>query len=192
MRAEPWFRITGWVIRNSCARSIWRRCWWRLRSFSRAGSGAGCGRLDGISRTTIVLLVALVSSACHRPTTNDLNTISGRCSNRARSKGVAAQLPGNPSLRPGFGGVIGTLSDAGGALPHYSILASIPGDAPGSPHATATADSVGGFVFSALPPGHYRLLVRAFAHRPDSADIDVVSGRVDTVRLSPPFFQCVR
>jgi len=84
------------------------------------------------------------------------------------------------------------LSDAGGALPHYSILASIPGDAPGSPHASATADSVGGFVFPALPPGRYRLLVRAFAHRPDSTDIDVASGQVDTVRLSPPFFQCVR
>jgi hypothetical protein len=88
--------------------------------------------------------------------------------------------------------VIGTLSDSGGALPHYSILASTPGNDPNSPHASATADSVGGFIFDALPPGRYRLLVRAFAHRPDSAQVDVSAGRVDTVRLSPQFFECVR
>jgi len=54
------------------------------------------------------------------------------------------------------------------------------------------ADSVGGFVFSALPPGQYRLFVRAFAHRPDSVQVDVAAGQVDTVRLRPQFFECVR
>jgi hypothetical protein len=88
--------------------------------------------------------------------------------------------------------VVGTLADSGGALPHYAILASTPGDALNSPHASATADSVGGFVFDALPPGRYRLLVRAYAHRPDSAEIEIAAGQVDTVRLSPLFFQCVR
>ncbi|HEX9219864.1 MAG TPA: carboxypeptidase-like regulatory domain-containing protein [Gemmatimonadaceae bacterium] len=102
------------------------------------------------------------------------------------------RLPAAPSLRLGFGAVVGTLADSGGALPHYPILATIPGGAANSPHATATADSVGGFVFTALPPGHYRLLVRAFAHRPDSTDIDVARGRVDTVRIMTRLFECVR
>ena len=88
--------------------------------------------------------------------------------------------------------MIGTLSDSGGALPHYAILAATLGNAPDSPHASATADSLGGFVFDALPPGRYRLLVRAFAHRSDSALVDVSAGRVDTVTLSPQFFECVR
>ncbi len=118
--------------------------------------------------------------------------LTGRCTTHLRAKGPAPQLPRAPSLRPGFGGVIGTLSDSGGALPHYSILASTPGDAPNAPHASAMADSLGGFVFDALPPGRYRLFVRAFAHRPDSTQIDVNAGRVDTVRLSPQFFECVR
>lgn len=109
-----------------------------------------------------------------------------------RSRGVAPRLPQAPSLKSGFGGVIGTLADTGGALPHYSILAQTPGDSPNSPTATAIADSAGGFVFDALAPGRYRLFVRAFAHRPDSTDVKVVAGRIDTVRLRPQFFQCVR
>ena len=95
-------------------------------------------------------------------------------------------------MTPGLGAVIGTLADDGGALPHYPILARTPGNAPNAPHASATADSLGGFVFAALPPGRYRLFVRAYAHRPDSTEVDVEAGRVDTVRLSPRFFDCVR
>jgi hypothetical protein len=115
-----------------------------------------------------------------------------RCTTRMHGKGVAPRLPPAPSLKPGFGGVMGTLADSGGALPHYSILAQTAGDIPNAPHATATADSVGGFVFGALTPGRYRLFVRAFAHRPDSTDVDVAAGKLDTVRLRPQFFQCVR
>ena len=118
--------------------------------------------------------------------------MTGRCSSRVRAKGLPAQLPAAPSLRAGFGGVIGTLADSGGALPHYSVLVTTPGDSPDATHATVTADSVGGFVFDALPPGTYRIFVRAFAHKPDSAQVDVAAGQVDTVRLRPQFFQCVR
>jgi hypothetical protein len=139
-----------------------------------------------------LFFAALALGACHRGTQTDLNMMTGRCTSRVRSKGVAPQLPGAPSLRPGFGGVIGTLADTGGALPHYSILAQPPGNSSSGPHATAVADSVGGFVFDALPPGRYRLFVRAFAHRPDSAQVDVSAGQVDTVQLRPQFFECVR
>jgi hypothetical protein len=118
--------------------------------------------------------------------------MTGRCATLVHARGSAPQLPHNPPLKAGFGAVIGTLSDAGGALPHYPILASTPGDAPNSPHAAATADSLGGFVFDALAPGRYRLFVRAYAHRPDSTEIEVKAGRVDTVQLSPTFFECVR
>jgi hypothetical protein len=118
--------------------------------------------------------------------------MTGRCATSVHAKGPAPRLPHTPPVRAGFGAVVGTLSDSGGALPHYPILASTPGDAPNSPHASATADSLGGFVFDALPPGRYRLFVRAFAHRPDSTEIEVEAGRVDTVYLSPAFFDCVR
>lgn len=148
--------------------------------------------MAGISRAASLIAACIFVNACHRAPSTDVMTITGRCSSHVRSKGPRPQLPANPSLQPGFGGVIGTLADSGGALPHYPILAVTPGDAPGSPHASATADSVGGFVFSALPPGRYRLLVRAFAHRPDSTSVDVVAGRVDTVRIMPRFFECVR
>jgi hypothetical protein len=118
--------------------------------------------------------------------------MTGRCSTHVRSKGPTPQLPRNPLLRPGFGAIIGTLADSGGALPHYPILASAPGNAPDSPHASATADSAGGFVFDALPPGRYRLFVRAFGHRPDSTSVDVAAGQIDTVRIVTRLFECVR
>jgi len=107
-------------------------------------------------------------------------------------KGPVPQLPRSPSPRPGLGAVIGTLADSGGALPHFPIMAVTPGDSPRSPHASATPDSVGGFAFDALPPGHYRLFVRAFQHRPDSTDVDVIAGRVDTVQIVLRFYECVR
>ena len=149
-------------------------------------------RLGGRSRAAALLAALIGSSACHRGTSEDIGLMIGRCTTRVHSKGIPARLPAVPSLRPGFGGVIGTLADSGGALPHYAILAQAPDDNPNAPHGTATADSVGGFAFDALTPGRYRLFVRAFAHRPDSTDVDVAAGRIDTVRLRPQFFQCVR
>ena len=77
-------------------------------------------------------------------------------------------------------------------MPHFPILAEVPGYPPNAPHASATPDSLGGFVFDSLPPGRYRLLVRAFAHKPDSADVDVSAEAVDTVRFVLKFFECVR
>jgi hypothetical protein len=148
--------------------------------------------LDGISRAALLAAASLALGACHRATSSDVLAVTGRCTSHVRSKGPTPQLPGNPQLRSGYGAVIGTLADSGGALPHYVVLAGAPGDAPDAPHASATADSAGGFVFGALPPGRYRLLVHAFAHRPDSAAVDVVAGRVDTVRMVAQYFQCVR
>jgi hypothetical protein len=141
----------------------------------------------------LALAVALTGLAgCRRPASEDTNLLLGRCSTRIRTKGPAPRLPQAPSLRPGLGGVIGTLADSGGALPHYPILATIPGDPPGSPRVSATPDSLGGFSFDALTPGRYRLFVRAYAHRPDSTDVDVIAGRVDTVNIVLQFFGCVR
>jgi hypothetical protein len=88
--------------------------------------------------------------------------------------------------------VIGTLADAGGALPHYPIMAVTPGDNPSTAHASATPDSVGGFSFDALSPGRYRLFVHAYGHRPDSTDVDVAPGRVDTVSFVLQYFGCVK
>jgi hypothetical protein len=149
-------------------------------------------RSAGRSRALTLLGVLLALSACHRGTQEDINVMTGRCTTRVRAKGPTALLPQAPTLTSGVGGVIGTLADAGGALPHYSILATAPGDAPNAPHAAVTADSAGGFVFNALTPGRYRLFVRAYAHRPDSTDVDVLAGQIDTVYLRPQFFQCVR
>lgn len=148
-------------------------------------------RSAGRFRAAKLLAALLALSACHRGTQEEINLMTGRCSTRVRSKGVPPQLPASPSLRPGMGGVIGTLADVGGALPHYAILATAPGDSPNAQHATVTADSVGGFVFSTLRPGRYRLFVRAFAHKPDSTDVDVAAGQVDTVQLRPQYFECV-
>ena len=118
--------------------------------------------------------------------------LTRRCTTHVRARAGVPRLPQAPALRPGLAGIIGTLADSGGALPHFPILAVTPGDLPNATHATVTADSLGGFVFDSLPPGRYRLFVRAFAHRPDSTDVDVAAGRVDTVALRPIFFQCVR
>jgi hypothetical protein len=84
------------------------------------------------------------------------------------------------------------LADSGGALPHYPVMAGVPGDPPAGFHASAIPDSLGGFVFDPFPAGHYRLFVRAFAHRPDSADVDVVAGQVDTVRFVLQYFGCIK
>ncbi len=148
--------------------------------------------MGGISRATALLLAFVTLNACRRGTSEDTSLLLGRCSTRVRTKGPVPQLPPAPPPRASFGAVIGTLADSGGALPHYSILATTPDGAANSPHATATADSVGGFVFDALQPGRYRLSVRAFAHRPFSTEIAVAPGRVDTVRIVTQFFECVR
>ena len=148
--------------------------------------------MGGISRATALLLAFVTLSDCRRGTSEDTNLLLHRCSTRVRTKGVVPQLPLAPTPRADFGAVVGTLADSGGALPHYSILATTPDGGANSPHATATADSVGGFVFDALPPGRYRLSVRAFAHRPFSTEIGVAPGRVDTVRIVTEFFECVR
>jgi len=144
------------------------------------------------ARYSALFLAALALSACHRRTSTDIMLLTGRCTTHVRTAGKPAQLPQAPSLRPGLGGVVGTLADSGGALPSFPILALTPGDFPNSPHATTRADSLGGFVFDSLQPGRYRLFVRAFAHKPDSTEVDVSAGRVDTVALRPIFFQCVR
>jgi carboxypeptidase family protein len=144
------------------------------------------------ARFSLLLLAVLSTSACHRSTSTDVMLLTGRCTTHVRTLTSPAQLPTAPSLRPGFGGVIGTLADSGGALRRFPILALTPGDAPNAPHASTTADSLGGFAFDALPPGRYRLFVRAFAHKPDSTEVDVSAGRIDTVALTPIFFQCVR
>jgi carboxypeptidase family protein len=149
-------------------------------------------RLVGRFKPASLVAALFTIVACHRGSQEDIGLLIGRCSERVRSKGPVPQVPTAPSLKSGYGGIVGTLADAGGALPHYSILASVPGDNLNSTHATAIADSAGGFTFDALPPGHYRLIVRAFSHRPDSAQVDVAAGRVDTVTLRPQFFDCVR
>jgi hypothetical protein len=118
-------------------------------------------------------------------------TMLGRCTTHVRGKGPAPQLPMVPALGARFGAVVGTLAESGGALPHYPIRAVVPGDDPFSAHASATADSLGGFAFDSLPPGRYRLFVRAYEHRPDSLDVQVNAGRVDTVRFVLRFFECV-
>jgi hypothetical protein len=83
------------------------------------------------------------------------------------------------------------VADAGGALGHYSVLATTPGNSLHAARATVVADSLGGFVFDGLSPGVYRLLVRPYSHRPDSTDIKISAGHVDTVALRPPFYGCV-
>lgn len=148
--------------------------------------------MDAISKGALLALACLVVSACHRTASDDVLTMTGQCTSHVRSKGPIPQLPGAPALRSGYGAVIGTLADSGGALPHYTVLAAAPGDAPDTPHASAMADSAGGFVISLLPPGRYRLVVHAYAHRPDSTAVDVVAGRIDTVRMMTQFFQCLR
>ena len=129
-------------------------------------------------------------TACQRKAPDNSVDIVRACSTRVRSKGPAVRLPPAPALRPGLGGIIGTLADAGGALPHYPVLAIAPGGADNS-HVTATPDSSGGFVFDALRPGHYRLLVRAYSHRPDSTDVEVRAAQIDTVVIVMQLYDCL-
>lgn len=131
-------------------------------------------------------------AACRRPPSEDTNLLLGRCSTRVRAKGPIPRLPPAPSAPSGTGSIVGVLADSGGALPHYPIMAVVPGDLPSAVHPSAVPDSLGGFVFNALPPGRYRLFVRAFAHRPDSTDVTVMAGRVDTVSILLQYFGCVR
>src|SRR6202011_731751 len=141
---------TGWGIPPSCVSWISSGYWWRRRSSSRAGSGGGFGPLGGISRRAVFILASLAVSACRSANQNDVLMMTKGCTTHVRAKGPTPQLPRSPSLAAGFGGVVGTLGDSGGALPHYRILAATPGDAPSSLHASAIADSVGGVVFGGL------------------------------------------
>ena len=148
--------------------------------------------MGGTSRAIACLVGAFALTGCQRnaPPENSVDIVRA-CSTRVRSKGPAVRLPPAPSLRPGFGGIIGTLADAGGALPHYPVLATIPGGDANSPHVTAVPDSSGGFAFDALPPGHYRLFVRAYSHRPDSTDVDVRAAQIDTVTIVMKLYDCL-
>lgn len=147
--------------------------------------------MGGKSKAAAFLVALLFLGDCRRRAPEDVNLLLHRCTTHVRAKGREPQLPRPPVPRTGLGAVIGTLADSGGALPNFSILATTPGNAPNAQRASTTADSVGGFVFPALTAGRYRLFVRAYEHRPDSTDIDVVAGQVDTVRLRPVFYKCV-
>jgi hypothetical protein len=147
--------------------------------------------LGGTSKALVLLAGALGFTACQRNAPTNSVDIVRACSTRVRSRGATPRLPEAPTLRAGFGGVIGTLADAGGALPHYPILATVPGGDPNSPHITAIPDSSGGFVFDALRPGHYRLFVRAYSHRSDSTDIEVRPAQVDTVSIVMKLYDCL-
>src|SRR4051794_3178526 len=121
MLAARCFSITGWEIRASSDRWISNACWWRRHSSCRDASEGGCGRLAAISNTASLLPSLVVScllvSACHRTASVDVLTATGRCTSHVRSKGQVPQLPADPPLGSGYGAVIGTLSDSGGALP---------------------------------------------------------------------------
>ena len=147
--------------------------------------------MGGTFRRLAFFAGALALTACQRKAPDNSVDIVRACSTRVRSKGPAVRLPVAPALRPGFGGIVGTLADAGGALPHYPILAVIPGGDQNSPHATAIPDSSGGFAFNALRPGHYRLFVRAYSHRPDSTDVDVRVAQVDTLNIVMQLYDCL-
>lgn len=148
--------------------------------------------MGGTSRGIAFLVGALALTACQRnaATANSVDIVRA-CSTRVRSKGPAVRLPQAPALRPGFGGIVGTLADAGGALPHYPVLAFVPGGQSNSTHVTAVPDSSGGFAFDALRPGHYRLFVRAYSHRPDSTDVDVRAAEIDTVAIVMQLYDCL-
>jgi hypothetical protein len=148
--------------------------------------------LGGTFKGLVLAGFVLALGACHRRASEDTSLLLGKCSTKVRTKGPAARLPRAPALRPGFGGIVGTLADSGGALPHYPVLATVPGDRPNTPHTSAIPDSLGGFFFDGLAPGRYRLFVRAFAHRPDSTDVEVRAGYVDTVNIVLRYFGCVR
>jgi hypothetical protein len=140
----------------------------------------------------LALTTAALFAACQRSRAPDTNLLTGRCTNLQRSKGVTPKFPANPALRAGFGGVVGTLADSGGALPQYPVRAQMLSSDPNAPHGSATPDSLGGFVFDSLPPGPYRLYARAFSHKPDSTDVEVEAGRVSRATIVLPFFECVR
>ena len=140
----------------------------------------------------LALAIAATCVACQRSRAPDTNLLTGRCTNQQRTKASPARFPATPVVKPGLGAVIGTLSDAGGALPQYPVRAQMQSNDPNAPHATATPDSLGGFVFDSLPPGRYRLYARAFSHRPDSTDVEVAAGRVARATIVLPFFECVR
>lgn len=147
--------------------------------------------MGGTFRLLAFLAGALALTACQRNAPDNSVDIVRACSTRVRSKGPTIRLPPAPALRPGFGGIIGTLADAGGALPHYPILAVLPSENQNSPHFTATPDSSGGFAFDALRPGHYRVFVRAYSHRPDSTDVDVRAAQIDTLTILMRLYDCL-
>jgi hypothetical protein len=148
-------------------------------------------QLGGRYRAVVLPVALVLASACHKPANEDLQLMTSGCSSRGHAKGPEPRLPPAPSLKSGLGGVVGTLADAGGALPHYSVLATTPGNSLHAARASAIADSLGGFVFDGLSPGLYRLFVQPYSHRADSTDIKIFAGQVDTVALRPPFYGCV-
>lgn len=148
--------------------------------------------MGATSRAALALAIPLALAVCQRPRSPDTNLLTGRCTNREHSRGVVPRLPTTPAPLAGFGGIVGVLADSGGALPQYPVRAEMVGGGQNSPHATATPDSAGGFVFASLPAGRYRLYARAYSHRPDSVEVALASGQVDTVRLNLQFFECVR
>jgi len=148
-------------------------------------------QLGGRYRTAALLVALTLVGACHKNTNEDLQLMTQGCTTRAYAKGLTPHLPPAPALKLGYGGVIGTLADAGGALPHYSILATTPGNSLHASRASAIADSLGGFAFDSLTPGLYRLFVQPYSHRADSTDIKITAGQIDTVELRPQFYGCV-
>ena len=56
-------------------------------------------------------------------------------------------------------------------------------DPNGNPRDSASSDAAGAFVLGPVPPGVYRLQVRALLHRPLVRPLTLRAGAIDTVRV---------
>jgi len=85
----------------------------------------------------------------------------------------------------GFGTVTGIVFqlETADALQGAAVsLVAVPGDTGESRREQGT-DSQGGFLFDSVVPGRYQIRVRKLHENPDSASIQAVAGRVDSIRV---------
>jgi hypothetical protein len=144
--------------------------------------------------TSVILLGSLIG--CFRqPPVGDMPP--GWCDSVPPPVPVNARRPARiprVASRAEYSAIVGTVTEAGTALPLESIISLRPDSAADSlPHVvrTAYADSLGGFALGNILPGTYTLHFRSMSHHMADERLLLRRGVTDTVRTELRYFTCL-
>jgi hypothetical protein len=146
-----------------------------------------------LSSGVLSLSVTALLACTHRPQPTIDAMSTGWCDTTPlKPKGRVLRLPSTPALHPGFGAIIGVVSEleTGDALPSSGVALVSLATGTGHSQSERASDANGGFAFDSVVPGAYEVRVRSMGHTHKEVTISVEANQLDTVRMRLPAYRC--